>query len=73
MVKQDTAFIHRDSTSTRRLERTVSPLTPNNIRSISTGHNPIEAELERMVITEDLLMEIVSIIVQHPLNPSIHW
>jgi hypothetical protein len=29
---------------------------------------PIEAELEQMVSTEGLLMEAVSIVIQHPLN-----
>jgi hypothetical protein len=37
--------------------------------SIGSGHRPIGAELERMVITESLLMEMVSIVIQHPLNP----
>jgi hypothetical protein len=38
-------------------------------RSISSAHRPIGAELERMVITEGLLMEVVSIVTQGPLNP----
>jgi hypothetical protein len=37
-------------------------------RSISSGHRPIGAELERMVIIEGLLTEIVSIVIQHPSN-----
>jgi hypothetical protein len=37
--------------------------------SISSGHRAIGAELERMVIIEDLLMEVVSIVIQYPLNP----
>jgi hypothetical protein len=37
-------------------------------RSINSGHMPIEAELERMVITGGLFMEVVSTIIQHPLN-----
>jgi hypothetical protein len=37
--------------------------------SISSGHRPIGAELEQMVIIEGLLMEVVSIVVRHPLNP----
>jgi hypothetical protein len=36
--------------------------------SVSNGHRPIGAELERMVIREDLFMEVVSIVIQHPLN-----
>jgi hypothetical protein len=38
-------------------------------RSISSGHRPIGAELEGLVIIEDLLMEVVSIVIQHSLNP----
>jgi hypothetical protein len=38
-------------------------------RSINRGHRPIRAELESMVITEGLFMEIVSIAIQHTLNP----
>jgi hypothetical protein len=37
-------------------------------QSISSGHKPIGADLERMVIIEDLLMKVVSIVIQHPLN-----
>jgi hypothetical protein len=37
--------------------------------SISSGRRPIGAELERMVTIEGLLMEVVSIVIQHPLNP----
>jgi hypothetical protein len=36
---------------------------------ISSGRNPIGPELERMVIIEGLLMEVVSIVIQHPLSP----
>jgi hypothetical protein len=36
--------------------------------SMSSGHRLIGAKLERMVITKDLLMELVSIVLQHPLN-----
>jgi hypothetical protein len=35
---------------------------------ISSGHGPIRAGLERMVIIEVLLMEVASIVIQHPLN-----
>jgi hypothetical protein len=37
--------------------------------SISRGHRPIGAELKRLVIIDGLLMEMVSIIIQYPLNP----
>jgi hypothetical protein len=36
---------------------------------ISIGHTPVGAELERMVILEGLFMEVISIVIQHPLNP----
>jgi hypothetical protein len=38
-------------------------------RSIISGHRPIGAELERMVVIEGLFMEVVSIVMQHPFNP----
>jgi hypothetical protein len=38
-------------------------------RSISSGYRPIGAEVERMVIIEKLHMEVVSIGIQHTLNP----
>jgi hypothetical protein len=38
-------------------------------RSISSDHRPIGAELERMVIREGLLLEVVPIVIRHPLNP----
>jgi hypothetical protein len=41
----------------------------NYRRSINNGHRPIGAELEQMVIIKRLLMEVVSITIQHPLNP----
>jgi hypothetical protein len=37
--------------------------------SRSRGHRPLRAELKRMVIIKDLFMEVVSIVIQHPLNP----
>jgi hypothetical protein len=37
--------------------------------SIRSGHRLIGAELERIVIIENLFMEVVSIVIQHPLNP----
>jgi hypothetical protein len=37
-------------------------------RSISSGHKPTGAELEQMVIIEGLLMEVVSIVLQHSLT-----
>jgi hypothetical protein len=44
-------------------------LTLANYRgSISSGHRPIGAELEQMMIIECLFMEVVSILIQHPLN-----
>jgi hypothetical protein len=36
---------------------------------MSSGHRLIREELERMVMTEGLLMEVVSTVIQHPLNP----
>jgi hypothetical protein len=36
---------------------------------MSRRHRPIGAELERMVIIKDLLMKVISIVIQHPLNP----
>jgi hypothetical protein len=41
---------------------------PNLRESISSDYRPIGAELEQMVIIEGLLMEIISIVIQHPLN-----
>jgi hypothetical protein len=40
-----------------------------DIRGTNDGHRPIGAELERMVTIEGLLMEAVSIAIQHRLNP----
>jgi hypothetical protein len=37
--------------------------------SMSSGDTPIGAELERMVIIKGLPMDVVSIFIQHPLNP----
>jgi hypothetical protein len=36
---------------------------------IYSGHTPIRAELERMVVIEGLLMEAISIVIQYLLNP----
>jgi hypothetical protein len=36
--------------------------------SISSGHRPIGAELEPMVIRKGLLIEIVSMVIEHILN-----
>jgi hypothetical protein len=36
---------------------------------MSNGHTPIGAELKRMMIIEDLPMDVVSIVIQHPWNP----
>jgi hypothetical protein len=36
---------------------------------MSSGHRPIWEELERMVVIERFLMEVVSIVIQRPLNP----
>jgi hypothetical protein len=37
--------------------------------SIRSGHRPIGAELEQMVIIKGLFMEVVFIVIQHPLSP----
>jgi hypothetical protein len=37
--------------------------------SISSGHGPIGAELERMVITDGFFLEVAFIVIQYPLNP----
>jgi hypothetical protein len=48
--------------------RTRHPISLYNRGSISRGHRPIGAKLKRMVIIEGLLMEVVSVVIKHPLN-----
>jgi hypothetical protein len=45
--------------------------TQNTEVSISGGHRPIGAKLERMVIIESLSMELVSIVIQQPIEPAL--